>query len=198
MIRPFLLQDAPLISQLHASGSHLDLRVALLWEHNSLAAAMTAYVPFSRRVRTLVLSEQRNGTRAMGYVQYRERRSFPEADILYGAPALDKSADGLVRTTWHQLISQLINRAGERGVQRVYARVLDGARELDLFWQLGFSAYARERTYRRNEIPTFSQPLPHEYWQPQHSRDVWNVGQLYAHITPKLVQQAENLPQTNT
>ena len=38
-------------------------------------------------------------------------------------------------------------RVGERGCQRVYARVVDGAAELEVFWQLGFSAYARERVY---------------------------------------------------
>ncbi len=198
MIRSFQLPDAPLITQLQAHGTHLDLRMALLWPHNSLSAAVSAYVPLSRRrLRTLVLKEQLNGSQATGFVQYRERLSFPEADIMFCAPALDSTNGEHARRIWQKLISQLVVRVGEHGIQRVYARLLDRALELDLFWQLGFSAYARERTYRRNDVPTFAEPLPEELWRPQRSRDLWNVGQLYCQVTPKLVQQAENLPQTN-
>ncbi len=198
MIRSFHLADAPLITQLQAHGTHLDLRLALLWPHSSLSAAMAAYVPFSpRSVRTLVLKEQTNGERMTGFVQYRERRSFPEADIVFCAPALENQSDEHTRRIWQKLISQLIVRVGEHGVQRVYARLLDRALELDLFWQMGFSAYARERAYRRTEPPRFSEPLPKPLWCPQRSPDLFAVGQLYAQLTPKLVQQAENLPRSN-
>ena len=198
MIRSFHLADAPLITQLQAHGTHLDLRLALLWPHSSLSAAMAAYVPFSpRSVRTLVLKEHMNGSEATGFVQYRERRSFPEADLVFCAPALADQGDEHTRRIWQKLISQLIVRVGEHGVQRVYARLLDRAPELDLFWQMGFSAYARERTYRRTELPRFSDSLSEPLWRPQRARDLFAVGQLYSQVTPKLVQQAENLPRSN-
>jgi len=198
VIRPFLLSDAPLITQLQTHGTHLDLRLALLWPHSSLSAAMSAYLPFQQRiVRTLVLKEHMNSANAAGYVQYRERSSFPEADILFCAPALESQSDEHTRRIWQKLISQLVVRVGEHGVQRVYARVLDGALELDLFWQMGFSAYARERTYRRSDPPRYSDALPAPVWRPQRSPDLFAVGQLYSQVTPKLVQQAENLPQMN-
>jgi hypothetical protein len=198
MIHTFRLQDAALISQLQGNGTHLDLRRALLWPHNSVSAAMSAYWPFSRRsVHTLVLSEKTNGTQSAGFLQYRERRDFPEADILFCAPALQQADDEQRRRIWHELITQMIVRVGEHGCQRVYARVLDGAPELDLFWRLGFSAYARVRAYRRVDPPNYATSLLEQYWRPQRSKDMWNVGQLYLAVTPKLVQQAENLPQND-
>ncbi|MEP7200820.1 MAG: hypothetical protein ABI874_13440, partial [Chloroflexota bacterium] len=182
------------------SGTHLDLRRALLWPNNSLSAAMLGYWPFSRRsVRTLVIRETLNGTHAEGFVQYRERRGQPEADIIYCAPALDKAdPQKHGQHLWHKLLSQLIVRLGEHGCQRVYARLMDGAPELDLFWQLGFSAYARERVYQHEGQPNFGEAAKPSYWRPQRSRDLWAVRQLYVTVTPKLVQQAENLPQSNT
>lgn len=198
MVHSFRIQDTPLVSQLQSSGTHLDLRQALLWPHNSVSAAMSAYWPFSRRnVHTLVMSEQVNGTQEAGFLQYRERRGQPEADLLFCSPSIESREDEKHRRIWQKLITQMIARVGEHGVQRVYARVLDGAHELELFWQLGFSAYARERAYRRTEMPNYDKPLNEPLWRPQRSRDIWNVGQLYAAVTPKLVQQAENLPQSD-
>ncbi len=200
MIRPFRLQDARLVSQLQSNGTHLDLRRALLWPRSSLSTAISAYIPFSpRSVQTLVMKETVGEVCAAGFVQYRERRERHEADIIFCAPALETAKDEqLTQTIWSKLTSHLIARVGERGVQRVYARLPDGARALDLFWQLGFSAYARERVYRRKAIPTFNEPLKDALWRPQRSRDIWNVGQLYSTVTPKLIQQAENLPQSNS
>src|SRR5438874_11528126 len=114
LIRPFPLSDAPLITQLQTHGTHLDLRLALLWPHSSLSAAMAAYLPFQQRiVRTLVLKEQVNSTNAAGFVQYRERSSVPEADILFCAPALESHGDEHTRRIWPKLISQLVARVGE-------------------------------------------------------------------------------------
>jgi hypothetical protein len=199
LIRSFRIQDAPLIAQLQAAGTHLDLRRALLWPHNSLSAAVFVYWPFSRRsVHTLVLRETHNGARLSGYVQYRERTALPEADIIFCAPALaacDSPKDG--QYIWNKLLNQLVVRLGERGCQRVYARLVDGAAELDLFWQMGFSAYARHRVYQREQSPQPEEAALAQFWQTQRARDEWGVGQLYNAVTPKLVQQAENLPQTN-
>jgi hypothetical protein len=199
LIRPFRLQDAPLIAQLQVRGAYLDLRRSLLWPHNSLSTAMLMYWPFSRRsVHTLVMRDNANGAPASGFVQYRERHGQPEADIIFGAPALDNADSAKSAAfTWQKLVSHLIIRLGERGCQRVYARLVDGAPELDLFWQLGFSAYARQRVYQQAPAPRSADTARPALWRAQRSRDIWSVGQLYGAVTPRLVQQAENLPQNN-
>ncbi|MBI3734832.1 MAG: hypothetical protein HY259_15445 [Chloroflexi bacterium] len=199
MIHSFSLADTRLVSELQSQGSYLDLRRALLWPRNSVSAAMSIYWPLSRRsVRTLVFQDNSNGTRVSGFVQYCERVERHEADIIFCAPALGtNSADPHSRGLWQKLMTNLIVRLGERGIQRVYARIPDGAPELDLFWQLGFSAYARERIYHRTTTPATSDAPGRVYWRPQHALDAWNAGQLYSAVTPKLVQQAENLPQSD-
>lgn len=199
MIRPFRIQDASLVSALQAKGTYLDLRRAVLWPHDLLSAAMKVYWPFSRQsVHTLVIRETIKGELLNGFVQYLESHSAPEADIVFCSPTID----GSERTrnnqlTWQKLLGQLVVRAGERGYQRVYARVVDGAPELEVFWQMGFSAYARERVYLRSGPSGAGKPQRPKLWKPQRSRDIWGVGQLYTAVTPKLVQQAENLPRSD-
>ena len=199
MIRSFRLPDTPLVSQLQASGEHLDLRRALLWSRSSLSAAMLVYLPFSRRgVRTLVMRENVSGAPSAGFLQYHERRGQPEADVIFCAPAIGGNKNGKNNQhIWHKLLNYLVVRLGERGCQRLYARLVDGAPELEVFWQLGFSAYARTRIYQREGLPPLPEPAKSPLWRLQTARDVWSVGQLYAAVTPKLVQQAENLPQSD-
>ena len=207
MIRSFRIQDASLVSALQAKGTYLDLRRAALWPNDLLSAAMRVYWPFSRQsVRTLVIRETINGSQLNGFVQYLESHNAPEADIVFCSPAIEGSERARHRQlTWQKLLGQLVVSAGERGVQRVYARVVDGAPELEVFWQMGFSAYARERVYVRSERPTKGKPQrarlwkPQraKLWKPQRSRDIRGVGQLYTAVTPKLVQQAENLPRSD-
>lgn len=199
MIRPFRIQDAALVSALQAKGTYLDLRRAVLWPHDLLSAAMRVYWPFSRqRVHTLVIRETFNSSQLQGFVQYLESHHAPEVDIVFCAPTIDRGDRARHnQLTWQKLLSQLVVRAGEHGVQRVYARVVDGAPELEVFWQLGFSAYARERVYLRSGLPGSGKAQRAQLWKPQRSRDIWGVGQLYSAVTPKLVQQAENLPREN-
>ena len=199
MIRSFRIQDASLVSALQAKGTYLDLRRAALWPNDLLSAAMRVYWPFSRQsVRTLVIRETINGAQLSGFVQYLESHNAPEADIVFCTPAIEGSDRARQRQlTWQKLLGQLVVSAGERGVQRVYARVVDGAPELEVFWQMGFSAYARERVYVRSERPAKGKPQRAKMWKPQRSRDIWGVEQLYTAVTPKLVQQAENLPRSD-
>jgi hypothetical protein len=199
LIRPFQFQDASLVSTLQAKGTYLDLRRAVLWPHESLSAAMKVYWPFSRQsVHTLVMRETFNSAHLNGFVQYLERNSAPEADIVFCAPAIDAAdRSRIVQLTWQKLLGHLVVRVGERGCQRVYARVVDGAEELEVFWQLGFSAYARERVYVHNGPTVPPNSSGAQLWRPQRSRDIWSIGQLYASVTPKLVQQAENLPRSD-
>jgi hypothetical protein len=48
--------------------------------------------------------------------------------------------------------------------------------------------------FAREGAPVAVEPRAASLWRPQRSRDIWAVGQLYSAVTPKLVQQAENLP----
>ena len=194
MIRPLRLPDALPLAQLQPLGIHLDLRRALLWPHQGRAAAMSALWPFNgRELRTLVMNHA-DGV-LLGYLQYRELRERQDAELIFGAPSLQKTNDVDVSYVWLELLTHLVKQLGERGIQRIYARVLDGAPELDLFWRLGFSAYARARIYERTHEPPAGKPPKPVLWRPQRPRDLWIVNKLYSAVTPKLVQLAENLPQ---
>jgi hypothetical protein len=199
LIRPFRIQDASLVSALQAKGTYLDLRRAVLWPHDLLSEAMKVYWPFSRQsVHTLVMRETINSSQLSGFVQYLESHNAPEADIVFCTPAIDAGDPSRgSQLIWQKLLGQLVVRVGERGFQRVYARVVDGAPELEVFWQLGFSAYARERVYLRSGPSGAANSERPKLWKPQRSRDIWGIGQLYTAVTPKLVQQAENLPRSD-
>jgi hypothetical protein len=197
LIRPFRLPDAILLTQLQDTGVYLDLKRALLWPPRAGTAAMSALWPFSSRsVRTLVMHETSESAQLVGYLQYRERRERNDADLIFCAPSLQKANGVDAGHIWRQLLTQLVKEVGEHGVQRVYARLLDGSPELDLFWQLGFSAYARSRVYQRLGLPSDKNAKP-TLWRLQRPKDIWAIGQFYSAVTPKLVQLAENMPQSH-
>jgi hypothetical protein len=199
LIRPFRLPDALLLTQLQDRGVYLDLKRALLWPPHPGTAAMSTLWPFSSRsVRTFVMDETGESANLVGYLQYRERRERNDADLIFCAPSLQKANGVDAAHIWRQLLTHFIKAVGEHEVQRVYARLLDDTPELDLFWQLGFSAYARSRVYERvhNGEPVNKNTKP-VFWRLQRPRDIWAVGQFYSAVTPKLVQLAENMPQSH-
>jgi hypothetical protein len=91
---------------------------------------------------------------------------------------------------WQKLLEHLIADAGERGVLRIYARLIEDSPEMDLFSQTGFHTFTHENLYRLNYRANLEKPTETKL-RPQRSRDLFPIDQLYRIVTPSLVQHAE-------
>jgi hypothetical protein len=145
--------------------------------------------------------------RRQGLAQMRQRRGRPEADVIYLAPSLrqpfdsaqDRAQDTAFSTAyeaptiWHRLLTHLGARAGERGIQRLFARLAEDGEEIETFQQVGFSPYTREDTFRLNSLSESHRRLDRVVMRPQQAVDAWALQRLYANVAPRLVQQAESL-----
>jgi GNAT superfamily N-acetyltransferase len=145
--------------------------------------------------------------RVQGLAQMRQRRGRPEADVIYLAPSLrqpfdeaqDKAQDTAFSTTdevstiWYRLLNHLCARAGERGIQRLFAHLTEDGEEIETFQQLGFSPYTREDIFCLNSLSESHRRLDRVVMRPQQAVDAWALQRLYANVAPRLVQQAESL-----
>lgn len=188
------LFDLTAIHQLQSRGMQLDLERAVLWPHTPMQAALAAHLPFNHTgAATIVLHSPYQRRRALGFLQARERRGRPEADISFIAPALDASEDAV--SIWYRLLAECARRVGEEGGQRLFAQVANANGIEEVFRQAGFSTYAREDIYRLNVWPSNlkkSDALRH-----QRRRDGWTLLRLYAQLTPRPVQIAEGMLSAN-
>jgi len=185
------LDDLMAIHQLQTRGMQLDLERAALWPHTPLQAALSLRVPFSTiSAETIVLyPNATRRARAVGFLQARERRGRPEADIVFIAPSLEGGSDAV--SIWYRLLAECAQEIGARGGQRLFAQVSGGNGVEEVFRQAGFSAYAREDVYRLTDWPanlTKDNVLRH-----QRARDGWTLLRLYAQFTPRPVQISEGM-----
>jgi len=142
-----------------------------------------------------------------GLAQMRQRRGRPEADVIYLAPSLrqpfdeaqDRAQDTAFSTAdeastiWYRLLNHLCARAGERGIQRLFAHLTEDGEEIETFQQLGFSPYTREDILCLNGLSESHRRLDRVVMRPQQAVDAWALQRLYANVAPRLVQQAESL-----
>jgi hypothetical protein len=185
------LNDLIAVKQLQSRGMQLDLERAVLWPHTPLHAALAPRLPYSMvSAETIVLYSNATGrSRAIGFLQARERRGRPEADVVFISPALDADEDAV--SIWYRLLAECTRQIGERGGQRLFAQVPSGNGIEEVFRQAGFSSYAREDIYRLTEWPknlVKGSSLRH-----QRARDGWTLLRLYAQFTPRPVQIAEGM-----
>jgi hypothetical protein len=182
--------DAIAVQQLQHRGMQLDLEGALLWPHSPLRAALAGHWPWSPiGAETSILYPPARRGRALGFIQVRQRRRRPEADIVFIAPALDAREDAV--SIWYRLLAECAREFGDRGVQRLFAQMVVGDGTEDVFRQAGFAAYAHEDIYFLSEQPhdiVKTRLLRH-----QRTRDTWNLMRLYSEVTPRPVQIAEGM-----
>lgn len=181
-----------LINRLQQRGIDLNLEESLTQSYNPLRAALTAYFTVGELgALTYVVGSNTSEGRMEGFIQLRERRARPEADVLFIAPAL---ADDVDPGVWYHLLTHICQQAGGRGVERLFARLPEGGKEVHLFSQVGFSVYTREDLFCLNgDKLTAIEPSPNAAIRPHRPKDAIAVQQLYAAVAPRLVQQAENV-----
>ena len=192
MIRPFALNDVPLVRRLQRTSAALAVEHILTHPRAPLWIALTAPWPWAGvGVATYVLSEDGPHGPLAGFVQLIERASRPEADILHIAPALATadSEDSAGEAIWDRLLTHCTRAAGGHGLQRIFASIPDGGPEEARLRAAGYSLYTRETICRLAVVPQVRDFPPG--FRPQLPQDSWALQRLYAHGTPRLVQQAE-------
>jgi hypothetical protein len=190
--KPLNIRDLLVISKLQNQGILLDLEEALTRTYRPLMAALAGCLPLEGiGVFTYVCDEVEEGRQMAGFAQVRMRRDRSEADVVYLTPSLSAVEDA--ETLWCGLLEKLCLKAGERGVQRIFARLPEDGPEVETFHRVGFSIYTREDVFRLTQIPPDMAHLEKRTMRPQRPADNWGLQALYADVAPRLVQQAENI-----
>ena len=188
MIRPFGVRDSLSLRKLQLASVSLDPKNAMLWPMTPLPLALACWLLREQAgAPTFVLDSSGQPRNLAGFVQACPRASSVEWDLRYLAPSLDEDAG--TAEVWCSLLTHLVRRAGERGAQRLYARLGEGPRAAAVFRRIGFTVYDQETVYRVDG--TRSSCASNEAWEPFRPRHEWAVNQLYARATPRLVRQAE-------
>ncbi len=201
MIRSFGVRDLFLVGNLQRRGTCLDPEIALTQPYSPLWAALSSYFLMQEAgTSTFILVEEAIDPGELltgschpmqGLAQMRQRKGRPEADVIYLAPSFSNADKASI--IWYRLLNHLCTRAGERGVQRLFARLAEDGEEIEIFQQLGFSQYTREDIFCLNSYPESSRPLDRIVMRPQQAVDAWALQRLYSNVAPRLVQQAESL-----
>ncbi len=216
MIRSFGVRDLLLVSNLQKKGMCLDPEIALTRPYSPLLAALSSYLLMQETgTSTFILEageqdspsigprderspgqerrtvEPSGRRRVQGLAQMRQRRGRPEADVIYLAPSFSTTDEA--PTIWHRLLTHLCARAGERGIQRLFAHLAEEGEEIEIFQQVGFSPYTREDIFRLDRLSRSHRQLDKVVMRPQQAVDAWALQRLYASVAPRLVQQAESL-----
>jgi len=188
----FTPRDLFLVNRLQQRGIAFNLEESLTQSYSPLRAALAAYFTAGELGSlTYVVSGHTADGQLEGFIQLRERRSRPEADVLFIAPALDDDVDPGV---WHHLLAYACRQAGERSAERLFARLPEGGREVGLFSQLGFNVYTREDVFCLSYDRQSKIELRHDVAiRPCRSEDTIALQQLYTAVASRLVQQAENV-----
>lgn len=142
--------------------------------------------PLGNDLVTLVL--RRNGV--CSFLQAHKRPHSPELDISYLASFHqdDEISDG---DAWFQLVEELIERAGEARIERVFAAASHHSHNAtEVLRQLGFQPYTKQQIWTLPE-PAVEAGSSLLALRRQQRRDAWAIQQLYEQITPRHVRQAE-------
>lgn len=186
------VRDLLLVSKLQNHGMQLGLEEALTQTYRPLLAALVGCLPVEGMgVFTYVCAKVKESRQMAGFGQVRMRKESSEADVVYLTPSLSVAKDA--KTIWRRLLEQLCFEAGERGTQRIFARLPEDGPEVEVFQQVGFSIYTREDVFRLAQIPPDLVHPEKKTLRLQRPTDSWGLQGLYADVAPRLVQQAENI-----
>ncbi len=188
MFGPFTLGDSFRVYRLQRRGISLDPQRALIQPYNPLWEASLAFLTqHAMGQPTYVLYDPHDGE---AFVQLRYRPHQAAADVTYVAPSLAENYRAT--NAWARLLEGACTEAARRGIQRVFANVLESSAEVEVFHQAGFTLYAGEDIYRRDGEGLAAAPSPGEVsLRPQRPEDWPAVQKLCVAVTPQRVRQAE-------
>lgn len=190
MVRPFNVRDILLIRALQDRGISLDLESSVLRPRAPLWKALLSQIPLNFWGATTYVARNKGQS---AFIQAQQGRSPAEDYLTFVAPAL--SWNNGTPHTWQLLLESLCRGRGERGVQRIFAKLPAQAEaEAEVFREAGFRVYTQEQVFRLAEPTDNDVPTDPVRLRPWESKDAWGVHRLYCLSAPRFVQQAEHLP----
>jgi hypothetical protein len=188
MIRSFDLRDVTLVAQIEQQGTPLNAELALTRQPQPLQSALSGMFSLrGRGSRTYVLRAEQQ----TGLLQLRQRTNAKQGVILYIAP--DLKNDLQAADLWTDLLDYAAAQAGQLGIQHLVAEAPEDSPAIEVLQRAGYVIYLRQDILRlvRTRLTISADPI----MRLCESHDEWGVQQLYTNIAPRLVQQAEGLPQ---
>jgi len=158
VVRPFAPRDLLRLRTLQTTGTCFELETSVLVNRSPVwHAALGAWPLGSRAIHTLVLDAPEAGA-PEGFIQARRHRHAPEADLVFITPALEATQRAAL--VWQRLVADACQRLGAMGIQRAHVALHQEDRiGLQIFRQLGFSAYTTDVVFRRSPDPALP-PCP--------------------------------------
>jgi hypothetical protein len=188
MIRSFNLRDVTLVAQIEQQGTPLNAELALTRHPQPLQSALSGMFSLrGRGLRTYILRAEQQA----GLLQLRQRTNAKQGVILYIAP--DLKNDPAAAELWTVLLDYAAAQAGQLGIQHLVAEAPEDSPAIEVLQRAGYAIYLRQDILQlvRTRLTISADPI----MRLCESHDEWGVQQLYTNIAPRLVQQAEGLPQ---
>lgn len=184
--RPFLPIDLPMVRRLIPSGVSLDPITNLTRGANTMEGAVWGAVPLAYLgTPTFVIRADE-----IGYVaQFRHKAGDPHAHIVFIAPDLDQRHS---ESAWLHLLDAMVVAAGRRGAHTLNAEVEESSAAFEVLQQAGFATFARQEIWQRG--PTSLLQSEPGLVRPSTDHDTIGIQALYASVVPRLVMQADALP----
>jgi len=221
LIRNLHFSDFLKLGQMHQAEVGLNLPNAIMSPPSPLTAALLQQLPVQHQSSSVYIYEEGRKPSAFLQARTRHRREEWEVISLGTIGAVfsslespqieDEKLDNETPETiteeaaeekqeqpldlnnaWLQLIEHTISEAGEKGVQRIYARLSTESAELGLFTSSGFHAYTHESLYMLDYRTKAKKPAD-LHLNPQRKRNLWDIQRLYDAVTPNPVMHAEQL-----
>lgn len=108
------------------------------------------------------------------------------------AKSAEQAAQYDLEMVWMRLLEHIILEAGDKGIERIYAKLSKESPEIPMFGQMGFHAYTHESLFEMDYTKPVQSPEA-LVLRPQRNRDLWQIQRLYEAVTPSPVQHAEQL-----
>jgi hypothetical protein len=195
VITPFGLRHSLLVRDLPYDDSVADLRSMLAEPVAPLQAALRGYFFGAHAgVFTYVLRAPGQRITLRGYAQVRAHGSSPAWSLVRMAPALDGSEEAA--TIWYRLLLHLCIAAGEKGVQRLYARLPADSPAEEVFRQASFAIYTHDQVFARAASTGGGRQSAN--LRPVQREDTWEMQRLHYRLTPRLVLQMEGADESSS
>ena len=183
--RPVTPLDLGLVRRLIAQRLPLDMAYTLARGLPGMEGVLLSSVPLADLGAPTVLIRNGEG----GLVgQLRQRPGRGVAHVTFLAP--EPQAAHLYY--WVQIIEALVVEAGKRGAMLVSAEVPEDHAVFVAFRQTGFAVYSRQTILRREPGRAAGDPA---LLRPETEEDAIAISTLHANTVPRLLQQAEPLPE---
>ncbi|MCC6799825.1 MAG: hypothetical protein IT325_06890 [Anaerolineae bacterium] len=179
--------DLLTVRRLYERSLPLDMVTALTNGISGVEHAALAAVPLTDLGAPTVILRNGHG----GYVgQFRHRLGEQIAQLSFLAP---EPREGDCRA-WAQLLEAVVAQAGRRGAHLVCAEIAEDHPAFVAFRMAGFAVYSRQVLLRHAPAPITAAGSARGLLRPAQDRDAFSIALLHANTVPRLLQQADPLP----